>query len=111
MNLFDSTICNNRWRKDNMDEMAQINYVLDETPNVEICVTPNLKGEKREQKKTWNQKYRATKQKCDELCELLSELPEAEFNSKFEMLSELLDSVKNSANATMSNMEEAQIET
>lgn len=90
--LFDPSICNDRWLKEKMDFTSQFDYVLDNQPQVEVIETLS-QGQQTRQRATRNQKYRRTKTKCDELCDIMAELPEKDFREKFELLKNLVASV------------------
>ena len=97
LNLFVPTIVADRWLKENMLMMTETDYITDATPNVEIILTPN-ESRRRQQKKTTNQKYNKSQELCREICGLMSELPEREFDRHFELLDEFLDRLKETVN-------------
>lgn len=101
MFLFEPFICAERWFKSKMNIISHSEYVLDDTPNVEIIAT---QSEETRLKRTSNQKYRKLKSKCDELCTLMSELPEEQYKTMYNSLDNLLKSVRNLANADEGKM-------
>lgn len=92
VDLFDASICNHRWLKENMDFDTQLDYVLDDQPNVEIIQTPS-QPQQTKQKNTYNQKFRKVKQQCKQICSLLAELPSREFEEQFGLLKEFAKNV------------------
>lgn len=101
MFLFEPTICAERWFKSKMNILSHAEYVLDDTPNVEIIAT---QSEETRSKNTSNQKYRKVKSKCDELCSLMSELPEEQYKAMYKNLDDLLKAVRNVANVDEGKM-------
>lgn len=97
MNLFDPSICANRWFKTTIKTVSQVEYVLDDEPTIEVFETSSQRQQPIP-KHLPCQKYRSAKMKCDELCSLMSELPEQAFKMKLNELNELLKSVKRLAN-------------
>lgn len=95
--LYDPDICSQRWLKSNISFVTQSDYVFDETPNLEIFQTQN-EGGRFQENRTCNQKYRAAKKKCDEICYLMSELPEEEFKQNMNLLNNVLKNLRETAN-------------
>lgn len=95
LNLFDPTICSDRWLKQNMIALAHIDYVLDNTSNIEILEHTQT----HRKKKTPNQKFRACKDKCEQICQLISELPQKEYDESYQLLCDLLNKIRQNADA------------
>lgn len=92
--LFDPSICCDRWLKERMDFQSQRDYVLDETTNAEIIITPSQTRQTR-QKTTYNQKFRKVKLQCEEL---IVELPKQIFDVQFQKLKEFTNNIKGLVN-------------
>lgn len=97
IDLFDGTICIARWHKNKMDTMTQMSYVLDDAPNIEVTQTASQQVGERI-KHSYNQKYRLTKKKCDEICSLMAELPENQFQHQLILLADFLKGIQNICN-------------
>lgn len=96
MNLFDPLICDNRWRKSKMDALGQLDYVLDDEPIVEVAQIASQSNVQRSH--TFNQKFRMSKTKCDELCTYMAELDEGEFKAEYETLCDFIEHVQGHVN-------------
>lgn len=94
LNLFEPTLINERWLKQKLITLSQLDYVLDNEPNVEIIDGTASQEPQSRKKKTPAQKFRMAQNKCDELCGLLSELPEAQFIEKYKLLCDLAMNVR-----------------
>lgn len=90
--LFESTICHDRWLKSNMHILSQYDYVHDDEPQLEIVDTTS-QNQRTRAKKTQNQKYRLAKNKCEELCTNIADLPERLFEEKYQLLCQLLKDI------------------
>ena len=89
MDLFDPSLINDRWLKQKLITVSQLDYIMDNQPNVEV-----INSQQSRKKKTPPQKYRIAQNKCDELCGLLSELPEAQFAEKYKLLCDLTTNIR-----------------
>lgn len=97
LNMFDPSICANRWYKRNMLVVSQLDYVLDDEANVEIFRTTSQTQRPRI-RNTTNQKYRKADDVCKDICSRLAELPQREFNENFALLRELAEKIKRVSN-------------
>lgn len=99
LDLFDEAICLNRWRKDKITAIGQLEYVLDDEPNVEIVEMPSTQAEPlKRARTTHNQKYRKTKSLCDDICTFMAELPEVQFQNEYKSLLTLHAQLKRRCN-------------
>lgn len=93
IDLFDPAIVNDRWLKQKLISMSQIDYVLDDEPHVEVIPTTSQARITRK-KKTPAQKFRMVQDKCNELCQRMAELPEAQFGEQYDLLCDFNANVK-----------------
>lgn len=84
LDLFDEQTCLKRWTHKHFDAVLGFDYSTDNPATIENIQTQN----KRNRKKTFNEKYRETKKHSDLLCTLMAELPANQFKrvlKQFEM--------------------------
>lgn len=97
VDLFDPTLCSERWSKQKMITVSQMDYVLDDEPNIDIAQTTS-QNQRPRAKNTTNQKYRKADDKCKSICALISELPQNEFNDMYLKLCDLEKEITQAAN-------------
>lgn len=96
LELFEPTICNNRWQKERLKTIAHHDYVLDDEPNVQVVGTQSQRQNRTVHSS--NQKYRLAQKKCEAICTYLSELPENLFQEGLERLGVQLEQLKGLCN-------------
>lgn len=97
LDLFEPSICADRWLQSKIDNLSQLDYVLDDNSQIEIIETPSQSKQTR-RKKTFNQKFRAAKDKCDQICSLIAELPQNDFQTHYDSLCTLHNRINDAVN-------------
>lgn len=98
IDLFDPALINVRWLKQKLQTISQIDYVLDSQPNIEIVESTSQPRTTRK-RKTPAQKFRMVQNKCNELCQLMAELPETQFGEQYSQLCKFVENVRAHTNA------------
>lgn len=97
INVFEPTICLDRWLKQNMITVSQMDYVFDEAPNVEVIRTAS-RPLRPIQTNTTNQKFRKAEAICRDICSRLAEMSQRDFNEHFALLRDLAGQIQLATN-------------